>query len=278
MSDGTFQRPGSVQRQPQEPWPYTSPGFPAPSEPIWSPRPPSCPQKQLPQHPPVSATRTARLGGTASMGAAGLLAGMVIGVISTDSPPARPIPIAVDSFPLELLGQMRAGVEWPDHSSAPVVEVDEAAFESQLASHRFAYGGDGASFVYGSSYELTIVNGFLAVSVPSAGDPPSGDVPTVVSLRSSDALCVSQQPTIDFEQRPPHHPPREGRQWEAEAVAAAGPHAGARYAWTDCVLVDLQRHLTLKLRGNGPASNILGTASQFRDALRQVHAALPLPA
>ena len=161
-----------------------------------------------------------------------------------------------------------------DHSSAPVVEVDEAAFESQLASHRFAYGGDGASFVYGSSYELTIVNGFLAVSVPSAGDPPSGDVPTVVSLRSSDALCVSQQPTIDFEQRPPHHPPREGRPWEAEAVAAAGPHAGARYAWTDCVLVDLQRHLTLKLRGNGPASNILGTASQFRDALRQVHAGL----
>lgn len=214
---------------------------------------------------------TERLGGTATMGAAGLLAGMIIGVMATDSPPPRPIPIAVASFPLELLGQLRAGVEWPDRSFPPEIAVDETAFEDQLASYQFSYGGDGASFVYGSSYELTIVNGSLAVSVPAAGDPPSGDIPTVVSLRSADTRCVSQQPTIEFEQRPAHHPVRKGREWEPVALAAAGPHPATRSARTDCVLVDLQHHLTLRLLGNGPAGNVLGTASRFRDALQQVH-------
>ncbi len=215
------------------------------------------------------------MGGAASMGAVALLVGYAIGVGVANPRPPEPVPVNAASFPTALLGQERVSLEVRDGGVMPVHKDLDANFEDQIASYQFAYGGPGATFHYGSRYTLTIVNGLLAVSVPTAGDPPSGDVPTVVSLRSPTTSCVSQQPIVEFERRPltrqssgklPEDP-------ESHRVAA-GPGTGGRSAWTHCVLVDRERNLALELFGDGPAHDILTTAGKFRDELERIHADL----
>ena len=206
------------------------------------------------------------------IGLAGLFVGTVAGALSVQHPPGAPISITVATFPREVLGQARDDLESRETGSLPVLERLDAEFEDQRAGHRFAHGGDGATFEYGGVHALTIVNGFLVVTIPTAGDPPTGNMARLVSLRSTQTSCVSEQPVREFERRPPELGTASG------VDAAAGPASTSRpespFVWTDCVFVDRDRMLTLRLVGPGPAKDILGTASQFRDELQKIHADL----
>lgn len=189
------------------------------------------------------------------MGVAGLLVGLAVGALGTVRPAQVPVPITVDSFPRELLGLTR-----------PDVGRSDAEFADQLAGHRFAHGGDGASLSYGGLYTLTIVNGRLTPTVPTSGDRAAGRAAVVVSLRSTRTSCVSQQSILEFTPAATDTAPRAA----SAAGGDGGFNASRGLVWTECVLEDAGRNIALRLVGPGPTGSVLVTAPQFRDELERV--------
>ena len=221
---------------------------------------------------PPRPSQTPRLSGALLVGVVGFVIGAAAGSSTIHPSPESSIPITVATFPHEVLGMVRDDLEFRDTGSRPILQRLDDEFEDQRAGHRFAHDGDGATQQYGGAYALTIVNGFLTVTIPTSGDPPAGVTPRLVSLRSANTSCVSEQPVREF----------HGRAKESETTsgvaAASGPASTPRThrqsVWTDCVLIDKERNLSLRLAGPVPAHDIIRTSSQFRDELQKIHTSL----
>lgn len=215
-----------------------------------------------PQRAPGARTRVPVLAAVAGMVAGGL----AVAAFTVDPPPA-PIALTIDSFPREVFGELRADVSFRDAGSKAVLDRLDTQFDDQISAHRFAYGGDGATFRYGPHRTLTIVNGRLAPAVPLAGGRDDWEVPTAVSLQAGLTSCVTDLP-------------READEMEEEVFV--DPSTGAIESiendrpWTDCVLVDTDRNLSLRLSGIAPvdAESTTTAASRYRDELERIHAHL----
>lgn len=194
-----------------------------------------------------------------------LVAGLAGGAFFLDVPAPPPIDITIDSFPREVLLKERDDIPWRDEGSKVAIERLNAQFEDQLAGFRQAYGGEGATLAY-QGFSLTIVNGRLAATVPSQPDASSEDVGWVVSLRSADTLCVSQDPPVE--------PP------PIELSDVLGDQSKDVFYWlergrtdatTECVLVDEDRNISLRLVGQGWRQRTAQSAEALRDELVALH-------
>ena len=216
----------------------------------------------------VRAPGTIRVRSVIAATVVALLAGIVIGALTID----RPIPgtpITLESFPREVLGLQREDVAFRDGNAEAVIERLDSQFEAQLAGYRFAYGGEGARFRYGDITSLTIVNGELAPQVPVPEDTDWGPS-VVISLNSRDTRCVSETVII----RTGAMGAETGRPLEAVTEYSEVRMSEETYIWTDCVLFDEQRNLSLRLEGQTPGDDSLEAANEFRDELERIHANL----
>lgn len=217
---------------------------------------------------PARAPGTIRVRSVIAATLVALLAGIVIGALTID----RPIPstsITLESFPREVLGLEREDVAFRDGNAEAVIERLDLQFEAQLAAYRFAYGGEGARFGYGDVTSLTIVNGKMAPQVPVTEDTDWGPS-VVISLDSKNTRCVSEtvivhSKVLDAE---------TGTPLEAATEYSEVRRSKESYMWTDCVLLDAQRNLSLRLEGQVPGDDRMEAANQFRDELERIHANL----
>lgn len=263
MSDEPFQRPGTVPPPTKEAWPYESPSaesvFEAPDVSM-----PADHDKGRTGTPSVRPARVVRFRAVVVLGVVALPGGVFIGAVAIETPAPAAVPITVDSFPRELLGETRDDVAVREGGSETAIESLDDHFQAQLEGYRFAYGGEGAEFGYGESYRLTIVNGQLAPELPISGDAEWA-TSSEVSLNSRDTSCVFREGIlydVAYESKLPIDPVLTDdlrRETEVESV------------WTDCVLFDRQRNLGLRLQGQGPGSDVLKVAGQFRDELQRIH-------
>ena len=260
MSDESFRRPGSEPVVDLPPPNARAAVWQPDTEPIVETPAPSLHAPHLPSIPGRSVSRV-RNG--IAIGLAGMLVGLVVGAMFIDPPAATPLAITRDTFPREVFGQQRDGY------STPIVEGLDAQLQDQMDGYRFAYGGDGARFHYGK-YALTIVNGHMSTVVPIESDAASGETPWVVSLRSGQTLCVSQNP-------PQNEPPR------LDLSDILADNSKDVFFWldesrtqarTECVLYDDSRNLSIRLEGSGWLENTLQTAGLLRDELAHIHADL----
>lgn len=206
--------------------------------------------------------------GTVGIAVTALVAGLAGGAILLDAPAPPPIAITVDTFPREVLLKERDDIPWRDEGSKMAIERLDAQFEDQLAGYRQAYGGDGATLAY-KGFSLTIVNGRLAATVPSQPDPSSEDAAWVVSLRSGDTLCVSQDPPVE----PPPIELSDVLVDQSKDVFY-WLERGRTDATTECVLVDEDRNISLRLVGQGWRKRTVQSAEALRDELVALHASL----
>lgn len=271
MSDEPFRRPGS------DPGPHRA--SPRTESAVWQPDTgvalrnqrvsPSQVRTEIPAH------RGARLRTVVTVGSAGLLVGVVVGLAVSaaviEQPQLPPVDITLDAFPREVLGEERDDLQWRDAWSKPIMEKLDAEFRDQVEGYRFAYGGEGATLTYGSEeFVLTVVNGQIATAVPNAGSDQSDSTPTVVSLDSEQTSCVSEDPprdqtsALDLAQIL-EDDSKDVFFWLDE---------GQVRARTECVLFDTTRNLSLHLTGSGRVERKLQTASILRDELVAIHANL----
>ncbi|MEO7586423.1 MAG: hypothetical protein ABIS84_00185 [Arachnia sp.] len=218
-----------------------------------------------PRRPGGPESRRVAVAAALSVGiVAGALVGGPWGLGATrDSPSPDAIPVTRDTFPQVLLGETRDDSGPRNGSSNAAADRLDAAFERQLVAYRFSHGGDGATLRYGGRLSLTIVNGVLTPSVPRLGSIGSNwrinDPRRVVSLRSSDVRCV-------FE---PEASP--------DGITAIGDLGGLESdGRTECVLLDAERHLSLRIEevGASRGAGAVATAHSFRDELQRIHADL----
>lgn len=259
MSDRGFQRPGSETRPQPEHWPYH-----APSPEARSPEVPDVTAEAVDAHsgPP---SRRMRLLAAATAGVivgAALGAVWVSGVVREPASPP-PIPITLNTFPRELLGSSRNDVLLRGAGFEPTLERLDSEFDEQRDAFRFAYGGEGASFGYGRLLTLTIVNGILAPSLPRDGavnwSGRASQTRRIISLRTDDVSCT-------FEPKPVAN--------EDRGVDELGDlRSDGR---TDCVLVDAERDLSLRISHVQVAQgqDALVSATRFRAELERIHAGL----
>lgn len=177
------------------------------------------------------------------VGVVALLVGVFIGAVAIERPAPAPIPITVDSFPRELLGEKRDDVAPREGGLETAVESLDDHVQSQLEGYRFAYGGEGAELRYGQTYTLTIVNGRLAPEVPVSDDIEPA-TPGLVSLNSGDTSCVAREADI-------------------QTLVA-----------TECVLFDRHQNLSLRLHGFDTASDVFDAVGRFGGELERIHAKL----
>lgn len=205
---------------------------------------------------------------TVAIAVTAMIAGLVGGAILVDEYTSRPIVITLDSFPRELLLKERDDIAWRDEGSRVAIERLDAQFEDQLTGYREAYGGDGATLTY-KGFALTIVNGRLAATLPIKSPASSEEIAWVVSLRSEDTLCVSQDPPVEA-------PPIE----LSEVLVDQSKDVfywlerGRTDATTECVLVDEDRNVSLRLVGQGWRKRTAQSAEAFREELVALHASL----
>lgn len=197
-----------------------------------------------------------------------LVAGLAGGALFLDGPKSQPLAITVDTFPREVLLKERDDIAWRDQGSSMAIDRLDAQFEDQLAGYRQAYGGDGATLTY-KGFALTIVNGRLAATVPTQPDTSSADTPWVVSLTSEDTLCVSQDPPVE----PPPIDLSDVLSDQSKDVFY-WLERGRTDATTECVLVDEDRNLSLRLVGSGWRKRTTQSAEAIRDELVALHDAL----
>lgn len=260
MSDTGFERPGSHPHPPPEHWPYHVP-TPEDAEPETFPGVTDEPAEAH-SGPP---SRRLRLLAAAAVGVivgAALGAVWVSGVVREPPTPA-PIPITINTFPRELLGASRNDILLRGAGFEPTLERLDAEFDEQRAAFRFAYGGDGASFGYGRLLTLTIVNGILSPSLPREGridrDGSSTQTRRIISLRRENVSCT-------FEPKPVANP-------ELGVDDLGDLTSDGR---TDCVLVDAERNLSLRIAHVQVAQgqDAFDSATEFHDELERIHASL----
>ncbi len=197
------------------------------------------------------------------VGLAGLLVGVAIGAIFIGQLESLPLAISRATFPDEVLGELR------EDATTTIVEGLDAQLQEDIERYRFAYGGDGARFTYGT-YALTIVNGRMPTVLPGKGDADSGKAAWVVSLRSEQTSCVSEESPGD---EPPPFELSELLDDDSKDVFF-WLDEGRTKARTECVLFDEDRNLSLRLEGSGWVENNTKTAGWFRDELVDIHADL----
>lgn len=196
-----------------------------------------------------------------------VVGGLSVAVFTVDPRPPEPVVLTVDSFPRAVFGRMRADVDFRDAGSKAALDRLDTQFETQLQGYRFAYGGDGAQFDYGQNLTLTIVNGSLAPAVPVAGNGVDWDIPMAVSLMTDDTFCVSEVRADEPDQAQDEVfiDPETGSALNVEELES-----------TDCVLIDTEHNLSLRLAGAIPlsADDALTTAAAYRDELESIHVSL----
>lgn len=274
MSDEPFQRPGSS--------PEGQHAVPSPVRPeVWQPEHALAPEAVVftAEVQPVTSEprgRSPKLGSGLVLGLGGLLVGLAIGAVFIDTPPPAPVAITLETFPTELFGEPRDDIEWRTAAFKPRVDRLDQQFEDQLSRYRFAYGGDGADFTY-AGHTLAIVNGRLATEIP-VSEGSEWNQSTVVSLDSGETSCVSEDEDalieIVDEMILPADPNKE---FGPDAVVAGYAHRADEESpamWTECVLFDDQRNLSLRLTGFAPGDDILAAAASYRDELVAIHADL----
>lgn len=260
MPGNEFERPGVDPRPAPDHWPYH---VPTPDEP-----PTEVVFHDASTFEPVhGTTRPERFRFLMAL-AVGVIAGAVAGgfwvAVALRPPPApQPVPISLDTFPEELLGEKRNDISLRDGGFGPTVERLDAEFAEQLEDHRFAHGGDGATFGYGRLLELTVVNGLLSPALPRGSarnrDGKVTQTRRLISLRAGDVSCT-------FEPLPIRNP--------ATALEEAGDLTSGGH--TDCVLVDRERNLSLRLaqRHVERDADAIATSAAFRDELERLHTEL----
>lgn len=253
MSDSPFQRPGSVPRPATRAWQdtpsggewHTAPIVAAPARPIV---------------PEVRRRRERRL--WLASGVAGcVLGGVAVGVLSSlYFADPEPVTISTETFPEFILGFKRLDAKARDAGDGDTVARMVADLESQVGDFRFAYGGDGAALDYEGSLTLTIVNGRLSPGLPSENRGEFGaNSPRLVSLVSGGVSCVFEPMVGLYDGAVLHVPPD---------LSASG--------LTDCVLVDEERNLSLRLVNHTDTfpTNAIETARSFAGVLERTLADL----
>lgn len=256
MADSPFLRPGSDLEPSSAAWPYERPQVE--SAPLGTPTPAS--SEGSPASPPVAAPPASgrRRDATLVAGLVGLIIGAVAaGLLSTlFAGEPEPTDIVLDVFP-DYIGNL----ERPDLALAkaknPVdAEEFEAEFEAQREGFQFAYGGDGASVDYGQ-FLMTIVNGSQSLPLPTdTAGTTGGAQPTLISLDSDSVSCVFR-PEVELYN---------------SAVLQSAPDLSAT-GWTQCVLNDAERRISLKLESRIPGG-AEETSTRFAGILERTHTSL----
>lgn len=268
MSDEPFQRPGITTPPAPEAWPYESPTtesvFEAPDVSMLVDHDEGRTEAPSARPPAVVHFRAVVV-----VGVVALLVGVLIGAVAIERPAPSAIPITVDSFPQELLGERRDDLAVREGEFKTAVESLDDHFQAQLEGYRFAYGGEGAALSYGQTYTLTIVNGRLAPEVPISDDPES-TTPGLVSLNSGNTSCVARQTEIQVSGND-----ESGLPVDPTAVGDDPPDEMLQtLVATECVLFDRHQNLSVRLSGFDAAGDVFEAARRFGDELERINANL----
>ena len=264
MSDHDFERPGANARPESGGWPYHSPTpESAPADPLHETESLETVEVATSDDPPRRRYPRTWVVALAVGVVGALLGGSFVAVMMQPEPGAARIPITLDTFPREFMGSQRNDLELREAGFGPTVERLDDEFEEQLAAFRFAHGGRGATLGYGRLVTLTIVDGILAPEVPREGEMNMGgrvrETRRFVSLDTSTVSCT-------FEPEPVPN--------ANLGMEDFGEFSGI--GRTECVLVDQERNLSLRVAHNPRVrgSRALESASTFSDALEGLHAQL----
>ena len=209
-------------------------------------------------------SRDFKIPATVIVGVAALIVGAVGGALLIYEPVPQPVPITVDSFPREILEKERDDIRLRENGTRPDLVRLDAQFEDQLNGYRQAYGGEGATLTY-KGFSLTILNGRLATSVPLQPYPASADVTWMVSLRTENTLCVSlDPPSVEVLDEP----------IDDTKDVFYFLERGRFDATTECVLVDEDRNISLRLVGSGWRKRTTQSAEALHKELVALHASL----
>ncbi|MCC2594711.1 hypothetical protein LKO27_15010 [Tessaracoccus sp. OS52] len=198
-------------------------------------------------------------------GVAGLLCGglLTTAILTAPTGEVTPVPITPDTFPRTVLGLERDDLWYRDAGRNPVVDRLDDQFDAQVAHHRFAYGGDGATLSYTigtGGVRLTIVNGLLPRPLPSDGARLFGTGGPVVraTLEEDEVAC-----TADVTQ---------SLEYTTEGWPADGWDDPPLLGRSTCLLVDQDRNLSLRLvEVSLRPSDVVATAEAFSAELRRLH-------
>lgn len=264
MSDHDFERPGANARPEFGGWPYHSPTpESAPADPLHETESLETVEVATSDDPPRRRYPRTWVVALAVGVVGALLGGSFVAVMMQPEPGAARSPITLDTFPREFMGSQRNDLELREAGFGPTVERLDDEFEEQLAAFRFAHGGRGATLGYGRLVTLTIVDGILAPEVPREGEMNMGgrvrETRRFVSLDTSTVSCT-------FEPEPVPN--------ANLGMEDFGEFSGI--GRTECVLVDQERNLSLRVAHNPRVrgSRALESASTFSDALEGLHAQL----
>lgn len=194
--------------------------------------------------------------------------GAAVGAFTIDRSTPRAIPITLDSFPEEIFAVAREDAELRDGGAETVMERLDSHFEAEVNGYRRAYGGEGAAFKYANFTTLEIVNGQLVTEIPISGDTEwANDL--VISLNTRDTMCVSSERTFIVQ----YDGQKELTDLSLDEFNGGDPDVEitAVTVFTDCVLFDRQRNLSLRLSGPGPNNDVFEDAGAFRDELERIH-------
>ncbi len=252
MSDSPFLRPGSDPEPMLEAWPYVPPQV----EPVLLETRSSAASGSSPaaSRTPVPVASGRRRGPVLVAGLMGLLigalgAGWLSGLLVDES---EPIPITLGAFPESIANLARPDLALAGAEDSVDVEQFQADFEAQREEYRFAYGGDGAAVDYGQ-FLLTIVNGSQPLPLPSdAARPPDSASPILISLDSGTVSCVCQ-PELGL----------------YDSAVLQMPADLSAKGWTQCVLNDGERRVSLKLDSRVPGIAV-ETSRQFARILERI--------
>ncbi len=261
MSGSDFERPGAAVRPEPVEWPYHAP---TPEDEPGAPFDDMEPLEADVVVETEGGSQPRRVRPWVVALVAGTVGALVGGVVMTATirpePGAPSVTVTLDTFPREFMGSERNDIQLREAGFGPTVERLNDEFEEQLAAHRFAHGGRGATFGYGRLIDLTIVDGILAPGVPRDGAMDLGgrvrETRRMISLDTSTVSCTFEpQPVINT----------------SLGMEEFGDLSGI--GRTECVLVDPDRTLSLRVAHNPRVrgSTAPGAAAEFSDALRDLH-------
>lgn len=166
---------------------------------------------------------------------------------------ANPVPITLDMFPESIANFPRPDLAPAGTENSVDLEQFQSDFEAQREGYRFAFDGDGAALDYGK-FLLVIVSGSQPLPMPSdAANTPDGASPILISLDSGTVSCVFE-PELGL----------------YDSAVLKKPADLSAKGWTQCVLNDDERRVSLKLDSRVPG-NAVETSRQFARILERIH-------